>query len=339
MSRKHRDSNDASRVERKQFADRSAARERPAPPTDRGQHDRNASQAQPRPANSAASPAEKPAAPAGLSVADAAKGINPGDVDRAFDASIGGSGVSAEYQTTEALKQGLAGERLAAESLAQQGHQILDYKPDIKGTNQGGIDIVTIKDGTVYFVDNKAYGTGRNVGSVSALEKNFDKNVKAVLEKFEKFAKDPARTQPERDLYKTAVEAIHNKNYLKAVTTAAVVPDGKAAQDISGGLRGREFIHLKSGPKQPSPSMESQVRVAPGADWSKPAAPAENGFRPVELPSRNTAPASGGSRSQSVPCRGRERVSACRERGGIARTGRDGRPRRVERHLASVVHR
>src|SRR5262249_54284211 len=107
-----------------------------------------------------------------------------GNIEDAIDRSIGGPGTSTEYATTEALKQGLAGERLAVDALNQQGHTILDFKPDIKGTNQGGFDAVTMKDGVVNFVDNKAYSTGKNVGSVSALDKNFDQNLAATRQKF-----------------------------------------------------------------------------------------------------------------------------------------------------------
>jgi Holliday junction resolvase-like predicted endonuclease len=167
-------------------------------------------------------------------------------VERAIAASLGGPGISTPYQSTEALKVGLVGERLAVEALAQQGHHILDYKPDIAGTNQGGIDIVTMKDGIVYLIDNKAYRTGRNVGSVSALEKNFEKNLAAVREKFEAFAADPTRNAAQRSRYGAAVEAIDNGNYQKAVATATIAPDGKHSSGLTAGLQGRDNIIVLS---------------------------------------------------------------------------------------------
>ena len=48
------------------------------------------------------------------------------------------------YETTGRLARGLAGEKAATEFLASEGHQILQYKPDITGTNQGGFDMVTM---------------------------------------------------------------------------------------------------------------------------------------------------------------------------------------------------
>jgi Holliday junction resolvase-like predicted endonuclease len=146
------------------------------------------------------------------------------------------------------LKQGLIGERLAAEGLSQQGHKILLYKPHIKGTNQGGIDIVTMKDGQVFFIDNKAYTSGRNVAAVSALDKNFAQNVAKVRAEFTRYASDPDRTQSERDLYQQAVDAIDGKNYQKAVTTVAVAPDGQHSPGITPALASKEFVHIPIGP-------------------------------------------------------------------------------------------
>ena len=80
---------------------------------------------------------------------------------------------SGPYQTTQRLARGNLGERAATEALARDGHQILHYKPEITGTNQGGIDMVTMRNGIVYLVDNKALSKGGNVSSVSALTTNF----------------------------------------------------------------------------------------------------------------------------------------------------------------------
>src|SRR5207249_3020292 len=56
------------------------------------------------------------------------------------------SGPPGSYEGPKRLARGNLGEKLATDALAKDGHTILDYKPDIAGTNQGGIDIVTMKE-------------------------------------------------------------------------------------------------------------------------------------------------------------------------------------------------
>ena len=53
-------------------------------------------------------------------------------------------------------------------------------KPIILGTNQGGIDFVTIRNGVVHLVDNKALTRSGNVASVSSLTTNFPKNLATI---------------------------------------------------------------------------------------------------------------------------------------------------------------
>jgi hypothetical protein len=77
--------------------------------------------------------------------------------------------------------RGNLGERLAAESLAAVGYRIVYFKPDIKGTTEPGFDIIAIKGGKLYFFDNKAFarrGGPVTLQSVSALDANFDKNLR-----------------------------------------------------------------------------------------------------------------------------------------------------------------
>jgi Holliday junction resolvase-like predicted endonuclease len=195
----------------------------------------------------------RPQAPAGtreLPVpADAANALKRGELQDFNDlfngaASTDGSGISSEYQTTEALKQGLAGEKLATDALGQQGHTVLDYKPEITGTNQGGVDIVTMKDGKVYLIDNKAYSTGKNIGDVSALDKNFTKNLADVRNKFSGLANDAYRSPAERQLFSDAVKAIDSGNYQKAVTTAGVIPDGRFSTAVTKGLQAKGFQYI-----------------------------------------------------------------------------------------------
>lgn len=217
-------------------------------------------------------------------------------VDAAFDRSIDGSAPSVEYQTTTALKQGLFGERMAAEGLARQGHQILDYKPDIKGTNQGGFDIVTMKDGIVYLVDNKAYGTGRNVAAVSALDKNFAQNLAATRAKFAAFAADPARSEAERGLYQAAVDAIDGGMTQKAVATAAFAPDGKHSAGVTPALEDKGVIHVDvtattpGGPAALVPIFDQKTPPPAGGPSVAP---------PVSAPA--TAPAAPVSPSSGIP--------------------------------------
>src|SRR5207249_4212662 len=64
------------------------------------------------------------------------------EVDAAFRPWEGAP--SEPYSTTVQLMKANLGERYAAESLAQEGHEIVMYKPDILETNQHGIDIVTL---------------------------------------------------------------------------------------------------------------------------------------------------------------------------------------------------
>jgi hypothetical protein len=77
------------------------------------------------------------------------------------------------YDGPQRLARGNLGERLASDALAADGYDILAYKPDIIGTNQGGIDIVAMRGDDLYLVDNKALTRSGNVSSVSALTDNF----------------------------------------------------------------------------------------------------------------------------------------------------------------------
>src|SRR5262249_51281895 len=115
------------------------------------------------------------------------------------------------YETAERLIKGNLGEKFAAESLSTLGHEILYYKPDIRGTNQGGIDMVTLADGPtgplVSFVDNKALSRGGNINSVSALTTNFEKNKDAVLKDL-KEALGKASPGKQYNVLQSAIHAI-----------------------------------------------------------------------------------------------------------------------------------
>ena len=125
------------------------------------------------------------------------------------------------YKTTQSLKKGLLGEISAAQTLAtQEGHKILNFKPDIFGTNQGGVDIVSIKEEKVYLIDNKAYKASGNVNNVSALTTNFAKNLDTVRQDLLTVLNQPDITQAEYELFDKAIRAIDEGNYVRAVTNA-----------------------------------------------------------------------------------------------------------------------
>ncbi|MEU6750577.1 hypothetical protein ABZ914_30560 [Spirillospora sp. NPDC046719] len=160
-------------------------------------------------------------------------------------------GVSpAEGAPAPRLARGNFGERAATEWLAAEGHTILSYKPDIRGTNQGGIDMVTMKGQKVFFVDNKALTRAGNVSSVSALTTNFEKNKAAVLREL-KAALAGAGSAEERTVLRQAVGAIEQGRYVRVVTNANVAPEDKTLSGLSSRLasQGIEFIDVMGGPR------------------------------------------------------------------------------------------
>ncbi len=162
-------------------------------------------------------------------------------LDEAFK---GGKGEGA-YNTTQRLARGNLGERLATDALAADGHRVLHFKPDIRGTNQGGIDMLTMKGDTVFFVDNKALTRGGNVSSVSALTTNFAKNKAAALADL-KAALAAAPTQAEREVLDKAVKAIESGNFKRVVTNANLAADDKILSGVTDTLskQGIGFIDV-----------------------------------------------------------------------------------------------
>ena len=169
---------------------------------------------------------------------------------KGFEEAQQAIGPNAPYETTEHLKKGNFGEREAARALSEDGHSVLSFKPEITGTNQGGIDIVTMKNGKLYLVDNKAYSTGRDVGSVSALDKNFNQNLAKVRSDFAGYAADMTRSKEERDMFAEAVKAIDGKNYEKVVTTfpGPFTQPGMQSTGITPGLAGKGFTYIDLSP-------------------------------------------------------------------------------------------
>lgn len=145
------------------------------------------------------------------------------------------------------LARGNFGERMAADSLAADGHRIISYKPSVLGTNQRGIDIVTFKDGVVYFVDNKALTRSGNVSSVSALTTNFGANKSAVEQSLKQQLTSKSIGPGERQVLADALAAIQSGNYRRVVTNANFVD---RATHVLGGVteklqkQGIEFMDL-----------------------------------------------------------------------------------------------
>jgi Holliday junction resolvase-like predicted endonuclease len=165
--------------------------------------------------------------------------------DKALDEAFQGGKDEGAFDTAERLKRGNLGEKLATEALAAEGHKILGYKPSVLGTNQGGIDMVTIKDGFVHFIDNKALSRSGNVSSVSALTTNFAKNKDAVLKEL-KDALARAASKEEKDVLQSAVTAIEKGNYKRVVTNANLTKNDAILSGVSQALKdkGFEFIDV-----------------------------------------------------------------------------------------------
>jgi hypothetical protein len=163
------------------------------------------------------------------------------------------------YETTGRLARGLAGEKAAAEFLASEGHQILYYKPDIAGTNQGGFDLVTMQGGKVYLVDNKAYRREGNLYSASALTTNLEQNLASIKADLGKMANDATRTEEERDIAQRALDLIETGNYQRLVTNASLSNiDNAGLSGVSDQLKGIKFLDLMRIPKEEERQQETQ---------------------------------------------------------------------------------
>jgi len=105
--------------------------------------------------------------------------------------------------------------------------------------------MVTMKDGIVYLVDNKALTRNGNVSSVSALTTNFAKNKDVVLNELNG-ALAKAVSKEEKDVLQSAVTAIEKGNYKKVVTNANLTKDDAILSGVSQTLKddGFEFIDV-----------------------------------------------------------------------------------------------
>lgn len=143
------------------------------------------------------------------------------------------------------LTRGLLGEKLATDALAADGHKIISYKPNLSGTNQPGFDILTLKDGYLQAVDNKALTRAGNVSSVSSLTRNFDTNLTSARQEIAT-ALEGATHPEQRRVLTEAIEAIDAGRVRKVVTNANWTPDDKILTGVTDNLarQGVEFIDV-----------------------------------------------------------------------------------------------
>ena len=188
--------------------------------------------------------------------------------EQAFSEAVGDTGPAAPYPTTQRLAGGLGGEKAAAEALADQGHQVIWYKPDIRGTNQPGIDAVTMKDGVVYLLDNKSYNTERNVSAVPALTTNFERNLDDVKLNLNNVLNEKGLNPEQDHVINTALDALDRGDYVKAVTNANIFSrSGEVPQDVTDRLEQEhaiQFINLM--PKSPPAPPASEERSESALD-------------------------------------------------------------------------
>jgi Holliday junction resolvase-like predicted endonuclease len=184
---------------------------------------------------------ESPKKPASLHTSGSGTGASP-----ASKTSGAPPAPSGAYPTTPNLARGNLGEKLATDALAAKGHKIISFKPSILGTNQGGIDMVTMHKGVVYLVDNKAISSSGNVSSVSSLTNNFVKNLKATTDEIANAAADASRGADEIATLREALSALRSGKYARVVTNANIARDSAIKSDVTDKLKkmGISFIDV-----------------------------------------------------------------------------------------------
>ncbi len=154
-----------------------------------------------------------------------------------------------EFEIANTQKRGNIGERLAADWLAENDYEILNYKPRIEDTNKRGIDLVALRDDAVYLVDNKALTRDGNVSSVSALTANLDRNVEDVKQSLIATANELKDHPDELATVRKALDALNEGRYVLAVTNANVTPDDRILSGLTDRLaqQGLTFIDVMNG--------------------------------------------------------------------------------------------
>jgi len=247
--------------------------------------------------------------------ADAARyDVPPEQVEAAVDASInsGAPTPAQPYQVGTRLSRGFVGEENQAQYQQQQGEMIVEVKLDPKQTNQGGFDNVSIGEDaqgqlTLYVTDNKAWNSGREVSSVSALEQNYQQNLADLRERMVATANDPSLPADQRQLAGLAVELIDAGQVQPRVSNAGAVSNRPATgvknprlefQDTHGELHaaGRQVpVELVPGSEAATAAGVQPVFDAAGATTGSPAAPSAVGAGSNATPIFDAAAASAGA--------------------------------------------
>jgi hypothetical protein len=167
-------------------------------------------------------------------------------------------------------RQAITGERLAADALAANGHVIIYAPTETKEASQSGFDIVTMKKddsgkNVLYMIDNKAFTTGNDVGRVSALEENREKNIEKLREYLAEY-EAKAENDHQRGVLQEASRLLDRKeDQCFAVTNAAVAKDEKLSKDVSDRLKEKniEFLDIHN-LAEDRETVESNIHVAAG---------------------------------------------------------------------------
>jgi hypothetical protein len=119
--------------------------------------------------------------------------------------------------------RGNLGERLAAEALAAAGFKIVYYKPELTGTTAPGFDIIAIKDGQLWIIDNKAYArtTGVVLKDVPALTTHYNQNIANLRRDLVSWAQNAPG--PEQNVMAEAQHLLNAGKVKLAVTNATVI--------------------------------------------------------------------------------------------------------------------
>jgi hypothetical protein len=185
-------------------------------------------------------------------------------------------------EATSRLSRGNEGEKLAAEALAREKFLIASYKPDVRGTNQGGVDIVALQQDTtalnkdeerrehVTLIDNKALTRDGNVTSVSALTTNLEQNIRAVAKEFAQLLRSPEANQEQRDIARRVLDAIAADHIRLAVTNANVARDGQFTSGTAGRAKGLEFINLVLDDREPTDLSAASKPAVAAQDSAQP---------------------------------------------------------------------
>lgn len=142
--------------------------------------------------------------------------------------------------------QGYLGELFAQHVLFSQGHDILLSNTRLAQTTQSGFDFVTMKDGELYVIDNKAESGSGNVSGATALTDNYQQNIVEARSELWALANDAEVPAATREKAKAAVAAIDRGEVRKAITAAHVGDPDELRSGVTSTLESAdiEFIDV-----------------------------------------------------------------------------------------------